>query len=137
MVCQERGSKSVNSVLFMHVVFIAIASIVLSVAAQFSLKAGMSSLAVNLALAEPLSVKTAFDVLTNRYVFIGFALYGIGAIVWLGVLSRWDVSKAYPMVGLGFVLTAAVGAVMGENITLIRLLGIGLICAGVLLVARS
>lgn len=121
----------------MHVLLIAIASIVLSVAAQFSLKAGMSSLAVKVALAEPMTVKTAFDVITNRYVFLGFALYGVGAVVWLGVLSRWDVSKAYPMVGLGFVLTAAVGALLGEHISLVRVLGIGLICVGVLLVGRT
>lgn len=121
----------------MHIIFVAIASIALSVAAQFSLKAGMSSLAVKVALAEPLSIRTAFEVLTNRYVFLGFALYGIGAVVWLGVLARWDVSKAYPMVGLGFVLTAIVGALIGEHITLIRVLGIGLICTGVILVGRS
>ena len=121
----------------MHVIFIAIASIALSVAAQFSLKAGMSSLAVKVALAEPLSAKTVFDVFANRYVFLGFALYGIGAVVWLGVLARWDVSKAYPMVGLGFVLTAIVGALIGEQITVVRVLGIGLICTGVLLVSRS
>lgn len=121
----------------MYVAFVAIASILLSVAAQFSLKAGMTSLAVKVALAEPLSVKTIFEVFTNRYVFLGFALYGIGAVVWLGVLSRWDVSKAYPMVGLGFVLTAVVGALLGEHITLARVLGIGLICVGVLLVSRS
>ena len=121
----------------MQILFIAIASIVLSVSAQFSLKAGMSSLAVRVALAEPMSLKTAFEVLTNRYVFLGFALYGMGAVVWLGVLSRWDVSKAYPLVGLGFVLTAVVGAMLGEQITLARLLGIALICVGVLLVGQS
>lgn len=121
----------------MHIIFIAIASIVLSVFAQFSLKAGMSSLDVKAALSEPMSVQTLFEVFTNRYVFLGFSLYGIGAVVWLGVLSRWDVSKAYPMVGLGFVLTAVVGAMMGEHISLVRMLGISLICTGVLLVGQS
>ena len=121
----------------MHVIFIALASIALSVAAQFTLKAGMSSAAVKSALEQPLSIATAFDVLTNRFVFAGFALYGIGAVVWLGVLARWDVSKAYPLVGVGFGLTAVVGALMGEQLTLTRVLGITLICAGVLLVGRS
>jgi multidrug transporter EmrE-like cation transporter len=121
----------------MHVIFIALASIALSVAAQFTLKAGMSSAAVKSALEQPFSIATAFDVLTNRFVFAGFALYGIGAVVWLGVLARWDVSKAYPLVGVGFGLTAVVGALMGEQLTLTRVSGILLICAGVLLVGRS
>jgi len=121
----------------MHVIFIALASIALSVAAQFTLKAGMSSAAVKSALEQPFSIVTAFDVLTNRFVFAGFALYGIGAVVWLGVLARWDVSKAYPLVGVGFGLTAVVGAMMGEQITLTRLLGIALICTGVFFVSRS
>lgn len=121
----------------MHVIVIALTSIALSVAAQFTLKAGMSSASVKLALAQPLSLFTAFEVLTNRFVFAGFALYGIGAVVWLGVLSRWDVSKAYPLVGVGFAMTAVVGALMGEQMTLARVLGVTLICAGVLLVGRS
>jgi multidrug transporter EmrE-like cation transporter len=121
----------------MQVIFVAIVSIAFSVAAQFALKAGMSSHEVKAALAQPLSLSTGFEVLTNRFVFCGFLLYGIGALVWLGVLSRWDVSKAYPMVGLGFGLTVVVGAFMGEQITLGRVVGVGLICVGVLLVGRS
>lgn len=121
----------------MNVFITALASIALSVAAQFALKAGMSSDGVKAALAQPFSVTTIFDVLTNKFVFGGFALYGIGAVVWLGVLSRWDVSKAYPLVGLGFGLTAIVGALIGEQISVSRALGVALICTGVLLVGRS
>lgn len=121
----------------MNVFVTALASIALSVAAQFALKAGMSSDGVKAALAQPFSVTTIFDVLTNKFVFGGFALYGIGAVVWLGVLSRWDVSKAYPLVGLGFALTTIVGAVMGEHISVSRAFGVALICTGVLLVGRS
>ena len=128
---------SEDRLIYMHVIFIALTSIALSVAAQFTLKAGMSSEAVKVALAQPMSLVTAFEVLTNRFVFAGFALYGIGAVVWLGVLARWDVSKAYPLVGVGFGLTAVVGALMGEQLTLTRVMGIVLICTGVLLVGRS
>ena len=45
---------------------------------------------------------------TNKFLITGFMLYGLGAIVWLGVLAKWDVSKAYPLVGLGFLLSALV-----------------------------
>lgn len=121
----------------MNPLWIAIVSIALSVAAQFSLKAGMSSDGVKSALVQPPAVSTLFAVLGNPHVLGGFFLYGLGAVVWLGVLSRWDVSKAYPLVGLGFVFTVAIGFVLGEQVTLLRAVGVLLICAGVLLVGQS
>lgn len=121
----------------MNVLIIAIASIALSVAAQFLLKAGMDSVAVRQILSEPAGWKTLPGVLANPYILGGFLLYGIGAIVWLGVLSRWEVSKAYPLVGLGFVLTLLVGLLNGEHITPPRVIGVLLISSGVILVGRS
>jgi multidrug transporter EmrE-like cation transporter len=116
---------------------VALVSIMLSVAAQFALKAGMSSVPVKAAFAQPISVANAFQVLSNGFVFGGFLLYGVGALVWLAVLSRWDVSKAYPLVGFGFVLTAVVGAALGEQVSWVRSFGILLICVGVWVVSRS
>lgn len=121
----------------MNPLFIAIASIALSVAAQFSLKAGMSSEAVRVVMAQPYTFRTLISVLTDKYVFLGFMLYGLGAVVWLGVLSKWDVSKAYPLVGLGFVFTVAIGFLLGEQVTIPRMLGVTFICMGVFLVGRS
>lgn len=46
------------------------------------------------------------------------------------VLSKWDVSKTYPLVGLGFVFTVAIGWIIGEQITLMRALGVAFIFAG-------
>lgn len=121
----------------MHILLVAISSIILSVTAQFLLKAGMSSMEIKQALTQPLSFRLPWTVLTNKFIFSGFALYGLGAIVWLKVLSTWDVSKAYPLVGLGFGLTVLIGMMLGENITAFRVLGILLICEGVWLVANS
>ena len=121
----------------MNTLTIAILSIALSVAAQFSLKAGMSSAAMKAILAEPFTIRTAFSVFTDKFVLVGFLLYGLGAIVWLGVLSKWDVSKAYPLVGLGFIFTVAIGFMVGEHVTLPRAIGVALICAGVFFVGSS
>ncbi len=116
---------------------VAIVSVALSVAAQFSLKAGMSGESVREVLAPPFSARSAFVILTDKYILAGFLLYGLGALVWLAVLARWDVSKAYPLVGLGFVFTVAIGSMIGENVTVARVAGVALICAGVYLVGRS
>jgi multidrug transporter EmrE-like cation transporter len=121
----------------MNTFAVAILSIALSVAAQFSLKAGMSSSEVKGILAKPFAWGSSYEVLTNKFVMGGFFLYGLGALVWLGVLSRWDVSKAYPLVGLGFLFTVAIGLMTGEQVTMARGIGVALICAGVVLVARS
>ena len=121
----------------MNTLFIAVLSVAFSVAAQFSLKAGMSSPTVQSIIGEPLTLPSALTIITNRYVLGGFILYGLGAVVWLGVLAAWDVSKAYPIVGQGFVFTATVGWLVGEHITLSRVFGIALICAGVIVVSRS
>jgi len=121
----------------MNTLVTALLSIALSVAAQFSLKAGMSDQGVREAMAQPSSLVTLFTVFTNKYVLGGFVLYGLGAVIWLGVLSKWDVSKAYPLVGLGFVFTVLVGLMVGEQVSALRAAGVALICAGVFVVARS
>jgi multidrug transporter EmrE-like cation transporter len=121
----------------MQILMVAIASIILSVAAQFLLKAGMSSVEIKQAISQPLTIRLPWIIFTNKFIFGGFFLYGLGAIVWLKVLATWDVSKAYPLVGLGFGLTVLVGMVLGESITMFRILGILLICEGVWLIANS
>jgi multidrug transporter EmrE-like cation transporter len=117
--------------------FVAVISIMLSVLAQIALKTGMSSADVKLALAAPFGMPTVLALFLNKFVVLGFSLYGLGAVVWLVVLSRWDVSKAYPLVGLGFVLTAALGWMLGEDVTALRMVGITLMCAGIVCVGLS
>jgi len=119
------------------ITFIAIISIVLSVAAQFALKTGMSGSAAKTVVGQPYELKALFVFFTDKYIFGGFVLYGIGAVLWLGVLSKWDVSKAYPLVGIGFILTAIIGYALGEHLTMTRVSGVALICAGVFLVGQS
>jgi multidrug transporter EmrE-like cation transporter len=121
----------------MNTLTIAIMSIALSVAAQFSLKLGMSSAALKEIISQPFSLRVALAVLSEKYVLTGFVLYGLGALVWLGVLSKWDVSKAYPLVGLGFAFAVAIGFMIGEQVTMARVIGVILICTGVYLVGQS
>ncbi len=114
---------------------LALASIAISVVAQFLFKHGARQLQGRSASSSLLDTVTSLAL--NPWILLGFLLYGIGAVVWLSVLARWDVSKAYPLVGLGFVLTLGIGALLGETLTPLRVAGVMCICLGVGLVART
>lgn len=69
--------------------------------------------------------------------WVGLACYGISVILWLGALSRVPVSVAYPMLSIGYVINAFAAALLfGEALSVGKLAGIALICAGVLVLAR-
>jgi multidrug transporter EmrE-like cation transporter len=68
----------------------------------------------------------------------GMVCYAASVCVWLAALSKAPVSTAYPMLSLGYVVVAAVSVGwLGESMTPAKMLGIALICAGVILVSRS
>ena len=80
--------------------------------------------------------RSVFD--DARQAMKGGEIEGVGALAWIVVLSRWDLSYAYPFLALNFVLIALVSRlVLGESIPLIRWAGIAFICAGIVLISRS
>ena len=105
-------------------------SIVMSVLAQFLLKTGVGRAQLG-------TVPAVQGALTEPLVWGGLAMYGVSALLWLLVLAQWDVSKAYPLVGGGFVLAALAGHVLGEPVGFTRLAGILMISLGVVVVART
>lgn len=111
--------------------------VLLNAGAQLLLKAGMSQIGhfdFNLANAVPIGVK----VMANPPILTGLCLYVVSVGVWLLVLSRVQVSYAYPMLSIGYVVNAfAAYYLFGEPLTSLRLLGIFIIIAGVYLVAQS
>jgi multidrug transporter EmrE-like cation transporter len=68
----------------------------------------------------------------------GMVCYAASVCVWLAALSKAPVSTAYPMLSLGYVAVATVSVIwLGESMPPAKVLGIALICAGVVLVSRS
>ena len=79
-----------------------------------------------------------FTIIFNKYVFTGVVLYLLATLLWFVVLSKAELSFAYPLISLGYVLTAVLAIFyFQENVTLIRWLGIVLILSGVFLITRS
>ena len=118
--------------------FMIFTCVTLSAVSQMVMKLGMSSPQIQTALANGPRLGTAWDVATNLYVVVGLGMYVAGAGLWLLVLSKIDVSMAYPFVGLGFILTMLLGwFFLQEHIGLARISGTLLIAVGVALIARS
>lgn len=71
-------------------------------------------------------------------VLLGLALYGVGTVFWLFALRQLDLSLAYPFVAMSFVMVAGSGMFfLGEPVQPTRLLGLGLIIIGLLVMARG
>ena len=120
--------------LFMLIIF----SVSLSAIAQIALKTGMSSHRIQTAIQNTTGIGLAWDIATDWRVIFGLALYFLGALVWLLVLAKVDVTMAYPFVGLGFILTMIMGAwFLSEPVGVTRIVGTLLIVAGVALISRS
>lgn len=113
-------------------------SVAMSAIAQILLKTGMSRPSIAALLESGRRTDAALAIATNLWVVGGLSLYFLSALVWLMVLSRVQVSFAYPFVAMGFVLTMVLGwLVMGDTVGTQRIAGTLLISLGVVLIARG
>ncbi len=78
-------------------------------------------------------------VLLVPQVLLGFASFAIGAIIWLVVVSRAEISYAYPVAsGISYAILLFVAAAwLGEGVTWVRVVGVLLILAGLIVMTRS
>jgi len=111
--------------------------VLLNAAAQLLLKAGTNAIGpfeFSAANIVPVGMKLAFE----PHIMAGVACYVVSLAVWIMGLSRVEVSIAYPMLSVGYVLNAvAAWYLFGESFTAQKLIGIAFIVAGVFLVARN
>jgi multidrug transporter EmrE-like cation transporter len=111
--------------------------VMLNAAAQLLLKAGTSSVG-EFAFTAVNVVPVGTRLLSNPFILGGIGCYVVSVVVWIMALSRVDVSLAYPMLSIGYVINAiAAWYLFGEALTAQRMIGIATIVIGVFLVARS
>lgn len=109
----------------------------LNAVAQLLLKAGTNAVGHFHFTTENI-VPIGWKLATQPAILGGMTCYAVSLVVWIMALSRVEVSVAYPMLSVGYVLNAvAAWYFLGESVTPLRLLGIGIIILGVYLVARS
>ena len=112
-------------------------TVLTNAAAQIMLKTGM--LSVGAFSFEPNQIASAVQrTMVNPMVILGMCTFVISMSSHLLVLSRVDLSFAYPFLSLAYVVAALYAWYMfHEDISGARMAGIGLICAGTFFVARS
>ena len=112
-------------------------NIVFNVIGQLLLKYGMNKLGnfkISLDALVPVFVKAFI----SPYILLGLGCYVTGFLIWLIVLAKAEVSFAYPLICLGYVLTAIMGWwLLGENVTWLRISGIIITCLGVFIISQS
>ena len=115
-----------------------ISGVILNACAQLLLKAGTNAIGGAIHLTMSNWFETFVKVVTQLPILGGLACYAISLVVWIIGLSRTDVTIAYPMLSLGYVVSAF-GAWMflGEVVSPQRLAAIGVIVIGVVLLARN
>lgn len=113
-------------------------TVALVICGQLMLKAGMKRVgAVGAArLRKPASLLR--DIVRSPLVPLGFVVYGFSALAWIVILSRVELSFAYPFLGLAYAaVVAAAVVVFGERLAPRQWLGVALVVAGVVAVAAS
>lgn len=121
---------------------ISIAILVVSVgfatAGQLTLKAAMESIG-RIGTAQVTEAgQTIMRAVKEPLLWIGLVLFGVSALFWLVVLSRVELSLAYPFVGLSYIVVVALARLMfHEHVPTLRWIGVTVIAVGIALIGIS
>lgn len=118
-------------------VVLIVVSVFLASVGQILLKHGMNMVgritAANLGNFSGLVFRTV----SNPFVIFGFLIFGLSSVVWLAVLSRVNVSIAYPFASLAYFFVMVMSwFFLGERVTLLQWGGVSLIWLGLFVLTR-
>ena len=127
----EKGSRTM-------LIGLILVSVLLAGVAQVTLKTGVNRVTHASGGALQLNGGALRALLTSGVIWAGLALFALSAVVWLFALSRASLSFAYPFAALGYVVIVLFSLlVLHERVPPLRWAGVGLIVAGIILVAQT
>ena len=121
----------------MNVIPLILFTVLTNAIAQIMLKRGMLAIGpLDFTTGSP--VMTIFRVVFQPFVFGGLCVFVVSMASHLFVLSKTELSFAYPFLSLAYVVVLAFAWLsFGEQVGPARIAGVALICLGTVLVARS
>jgi len=121
----------------MNILCLILCGVLLNASAQLLLKEGMNRIG-HFAFTWENIWPIGLQIASNPFVIIGLGCYVFSVVFWLLVLSRTDVSYAYPLVSIGYIVTAiAASLFLHETLSMQRIIGIVIIMLGVYLITRT
>lgn len=112
-------------------------TVLMSASAQLVLKLGVTDTHLAMALKTDF-IAALLAAISSPFIWLGLIIYGHSVGLWIWVLSKVDLSVAYPFVGLGFVVTMLFGMFfLQESVTPARAIGTLCIVVGCVLVGKS
>ncbi|MCX5750175.1 MAG: EamA family transporter [Candidatus Saganbacteria bacterium] len=110
-------------------------SISLAIAGQMLMKKGMMIIGT---FSVTQLLPRLISIIFNPFVFMGLSCFAFSSVLWLVILSRFQLSFVYPMVSMAYVAVAILSLFFfKESVTWVRWMGIFTICLGVFLISRS
>lgn len=111
-------------------------NILVGTSSQLMMKVGVSRLGGLEQFDGILPLLVAFA--TSPFIMIGLFLTGVSILMWLTIISKLDLSFAYPFNSLSYVIILLFGALaLDENVNVIRIAGVVMIMAGVFIISRT
>lgn len=112
-------------------------TVFMSACAQLMLKMGATS-ALGPHQPESSLWGLALKVMLSPMIAGGIFIYGVSVLIWIWVLSRVELSVAYPFVGLSFIFTLVFGVFfLDEALNTAKIIGTLMIIVGCIFVAQS
>lgn len=83
-------------------------------------------------------INNIIQLLMSPYMLAGIFIYGGASIFWIYLISKYELSFIYPLLGMTFIFSLFFGAlIFNENITLLRIIGVVLITIGIYFIGKS
>ena len=111
--------------------------VMLNAGAQLLLKAGTNAVG-HFEFSSANILPVGWKLATDWHILTALSCYALSVVVWTLALSRVQVSIAYPMLSLGYVVNAiAAWFLFNEAFNPAKVAGIGVIILGVIIISRA
>ncbi|GAW29471.1 EamA family transporter [Carboxydocella sp. ULO1] len=113
------------------IIFLTILNSMFMVIGQIMWKLGVIGKEIN-------SVSQLLKLFLNPFIILGIAIYVFATGLWLYILNKGELSYVYPLQSISYIFALMAGlTIFKENLTASKLIGVCLICLGVVMLARK